>query len=74
MPKTTQPLKKQEVTWRADVPYNELPLLPPVEELETRKVLKQCILARVAFAELQQAAQLIPNQAVLINTLPLLEA
>ena len=43
-------------------------------ELETRPVLKQCIPARAALAELKQAAELIPNQGMLINTLPLLEA
>lgn len=42
--------------------------------METRPVLKQCIAARAALAELKQAAELIPNQGVLINALPLLEA
>ena len=37
-------------------------------------MLKQCIKARAALAELKQAAELIPNQTMLINTLPLLEA
>lgn len=61
--------------WRPDVAYNQLPLLPPAGiELETKAVLKQCIKARAAVAELKQAAELIPNQGVLINTLPLLEA
>ena len=60
--------------WRADQPYNELPPLPPAAEVETRPVLKQCIAARAALAELKQAAELIPNQGVLINALPLLEA
>lgn len=60
--------------WNPDRPYNELPLLPPAHELETKAVLKQCIKARAAVAELKQAAELIPNQSVLINTLPLLEA
>ena len=60
--------------WRADRPYNTLPPLPPGVELETRAVLKQCITARAALAELKQAAQLIPDQAVLISTLPLLES
>lgn len=55
-------------------PYNDLPLLPPKVELETRAVLKACIDARAALAELKQAGALIPNQAVLINTIPLLEA
>lgn len=60
--------------WRPDQPYNSLPLLPPVAELETKVILKQCITARAALAELKQAAELIPNPGMLINTLPLLEA
>jgi Fic family protein len=54
--------------------YNDLPLLPPKAQLETRAVLKVCIEARAAVAELKQAAGLLPNQDVLINTIPLLEA
>jgi Fic family protein len=60
--------------WRPDTPHNTLPPLPPPIDLETRPVLKQCIPARAALAGLKQAAELIPNQAMLINTLPLLEA
>jgi Fic family protein len=57
------------------LPYNDLPPLPPpVELIETKEILKQCIAARVALAELKQAAELIPNSAVLVNALPLLEA
>jgi Fic family protein len=57
------------------VPYNELPELPPPAEIiETTEILKRCINARVALAELKQAAELIPNSAVLVNALPLLEA
>ena len=37
-------------------------------------MLKACIEARAAIAELKQAGGLIPNQAVLINSIPLLEA
>jgi Fic family protein len=54
--------------------YNDLPLLPPRVDLESRAVLKACIEARAAVAELRQAGQLLPNQDVLINTIPLLEA
>lgn len=54
--------------------YNELPILPPRADLESRAVLKACIEARAAIAELKQAGRLLPNQAVLINTIPLLEA
>ncbi|MBX7229495.1 MAG: Fic family protein [Burkholderiaceae bacterium] len=60
--------------WYPDHPYNDLPLLPPNTEVETRTVLKHCIKARAALAQLKQAAELIPNQGMLINTLPLLEA
>lgn len=42
--------------------------------METRDILKACIPARAAFAELKQAGELIPNQSLLINLLPLLEA
>lgn len=60
--------------WRPDQPFDSLPLLPPRGDMETKLILKQCIEARAAVAELKQAAELIPNQGVLINTLPLLEA
>ena len=60
--------------WRPDRPYAELPRLPPSRDLETKAVLKQCITARAALAELKQATELIPNPTVLINTIPLLEA
>jgi Fic family protein len=57
------------------VPFNDLPELPPpLELIETTEILKTCIKSRVALAELKQAAELIPNSAVLVNALPLLEA
>jgi len=43
-------------------------------DLESIAILKRCITARAALAELKQAAELIPNQGMLINALPLLEA
>ena len=70
-------IKSQNVNianWRPDRPYNDLPALPPKPEIETHAVLRQCIAARAALGELKQAARLIPNQAMLISTLPLLEA
>jgi hypothetical protein len=60
--------------WDATKPYNSLPILPPKQELETKLVLKACVAARAALGELKQAAKLIPNQSMLINTIPLLEA
>ncbi|MBK0013511.1 Fic family protein [Stenotrophomonas sp. S41] len=58
----------------AQTPYNDLPLLPPAAELETRALLKACIEAHKALASLRQATGHLPNPAVLINTIPLLEA
>ena len=55
-------------------PYNGLPKLPPGADLESRAILKSCIVARAALAELDAAAELIPNPAILIHTLPILEA
>ena len=55
-------------------PFNDLPDLPPASEIETRDVLRSCIAARAALAELRVSGKLIPNQAMLINSIPLLEA
>jgi Fic family protein len=60
--------------WRADRPYDALPTLPPAADIESRSILKQCIAARAALAELKQAAELLPNPAMLISTVPVLEA
>lgn len=48
------------MNWRADVPYNDLPLLPPTQEVETVRVLKAAIEARAALAALDQAIRLKP--------------
>ncbi|MHC2999963.1 Fic family protein [Microbacterium sp. HJ5] len=60
--------------WSAEVPYNELPSLPPTAEFETKAVLRATIEARASIAALDQAARRMPNPSVLINALPLLEA
>jgi Fic family protein len=60
--------------FRRDRPYNELPPLPPKTELETNRVLKRAIAARTALADLKGAGALIPNQAILIQTIGLQEA
>jgi Fic family protein len=57
-----------------DKPFNDLPLLPPPIELETKAVLKQALQASRALAELKVAGALIPNQSVLLSTLGLQEA
>jgi len=60
--------------WKPTEPWNDLPPLPPQQDIETKKILKACIPARAALAELSQAGELLPSQRILINLLPLLEA
>ena len=63
------------MTWVNSEPYNDIPLLPPKSDvLDDVAILKACIPARAAIAELKQAGELLPNQGLLINLLPLLEA
>ncbi len=60
--------------WNPEKPYQGLPQLPPQIDLESKVILKKCVTARAALAELKKAAELIPNQSMLIGILPLLEA
>ena len=62
------------MSWSPDQPYNTLPQLPPKTDIESANILKACIPARAALAELKQAGELLPNQGLLINLMPLLEA
>lgn len=55
-------------------PYNDLPLLPPKENIETHAILKKAVTAGRALAELKGLGGTIPNQAMLINTIVLQEA
>lgn len=59
--------------WKAAEAYNQLQA-PPSQDLETARVLKGTIEARSALAALNQALRTLPNPAILIGTLPLLEA
>ncbi|WP_300677333.1 Fic/DOC family N-terminal domain-containing protein [Nocardioides sp.] len=61
--------------WQPDVPYNDLPALPPAGiDLEPKVVLKATVEARAALATLAQAGRLLPNPNVLIHAVTLLEA
>lgn len=55
-------------------PYNDLSMLPPQSELETKEVLKQAIAASRVLAELKGRANEIPNQSMLVNAVTLQEA
>ena len=60
--------------WHPHRPHNALPELPPEVDLETKTVLKRCVTARAALADMNRAADLIPNPRILEISLPLLEA
>lgn len=55
-------------------PFDALPALPPRADVESKPVLKRALAATRAVAELKGAGGLIPNQAILINAIPLQEA
>ncbi|MBF0239886.1 MAG: Fic family protein [SAR324 cluster bacterium] len=56
------------------MPDFTLPPLPPDVDLESPAVLKHAVKASRALAELKGISKTIPNQSILIDTLPLLEA
>lgn len=62
------------MAYRNNEPYNDVPFLPPRANLETVRVMRRCVTASRALAELKGAGNLIPNQSILINAIPLQEA
>lgn len=55
-------------------PYNDLPLLPPKSEIETKAVLKKLVTASQFLAELKGYVELLPNKAIILNSITLQEA
>ena len=55
-------------------PYNDLPLLPPKADIETKNILKKAITANKAITELKNKANFLPNQNILLSTIALREA
>lgn len=55
-------------------PYNQLPLLPPKADLETKEVLTKTIKASRALAQLNGAIRNLPNPSLFLDTLHLQEA
>jgi Fic family protein len=55
-------------------PYNQLPLLPPKKDIETKVILKKALEANKALAELKGACNSIPNPEILITSITLQEA
>jgi len=61
-------------TKKPNIPYNNLPKIPPEIDLETKPVMRKVADARAALAEMKGIGEIIPNQSMLINTLTMREA
>jgi Fic family protein len=55
-------------------PFNNLPLLPPKAELETKEILTKTIIASRALAQLNGAIRNLPNPGLFLDTIHLQEA
>lgn len=57
-----------------NIPYNDLPDLPPKAEIESKEILKKAIRANKALAKLVGSGRQLPNQSMLINSIAIQEA
>lgn len=60
--------------FKKDIPYNNLPLLPPKSNLETKQILRKTITASRALANLNGAIINLPNPQLFLDTIYLQEA
>lgn len=58
----------------SDIANNELPLLPPNTDYETKRVLKQAIKSNKELARLKGYCSLLPNASILLSSIILKEA
>lgn len=63
-----------KIIYNPEIPYNELPLLPPQKEIENNAILKKTITASRALSELKGAITNLPNPILFIDTINLQEA
>ncbi|HMM12624.1 MAG TPA: Fic/DOC family N-terminal domain-containing protein [Bacteroidales bacterium] len=56
------------------VPYNDLPLLPPKADIETKQILRKTISAGRALAQLNGTLRNLPNPTLFLDTIYLQEA
>lgn len=64
----------KRINYNPEIPYNDLPLLPPTAEIENTKILKKTIAANRALSELKGAITNLPNPTLFIDTINLQEA
>lgn len=61
-------------TFNRNIPYNDLPLLPPEVDIETKKILRKTISAGRALAQLNGTLLNLPNPHLFLDTIYLQEA
>lgn len=57
-----------------DVPFDDIPRLPPFESIETDRVLKACIGAARALGELKGLVETVPEQRIILELLRIQES
>jgi len=57
-----------------EIPYNDLPLLPPMGDLDDVAILKKVNTANIALARLNGASLAVPNRELLLEPLTVREA
>ena len=62
------------MAFNKDIPYNNLPVLPPKQDLETTAVLRKTITASRALSKLNGAITNLPNPRLFLDTIHLQEA
>lgn len=67
-------IMSDKIKYNPEVPYNDLPLLPPHAEIENTLILKKTIAASRALSELKGAITNLPNPTLFIDTINLQEA
>lgn len=62
------------MSYHPEMPYNDLPLLPPKAEIENMLILKKTISASRVLSELKGAIRKLPNPTLFVDTINLQEA
>lgn len=65
---------EDKTVFNPEIPYNNLPSLPPKKEIESTTILKKTITASRALSELKGAITNLPNPILFIDTINLQEA
>lgn len=74
MPLFKRFMMSNKALYNPETPYNDLPLLPPMAQVENTIVLKKIISASRALSQLKGAITILPNPTLFIYTINLQEA